>query len=292
MYSSGSFPSDQIRRPVVAGQFYPQSPQDLSREVDGFLQAASVETVPGEILGLIAPHAGYLYSGHVAGYAYRLVQGAPFENVVVVAPSHRTAFAGASIYHRGGYQTPLGIVPVNAALAADIMARSDRLNYYPQAHAQEHALEVQLPFLQRALGSFQLVPIVMGDQDMDTCRMLADALAPALQGKNALLVASSDLSHYHSSDQARSLDGIILKAIGAFDADELYRSLRTGQGEACGGGPMVAVMMAAGRMGATGARVLKYADSGDISGDHDQVVGYVAAAIFQLAGRDDNGQHR
>jgi AmmeMemoRadiSam system protein B len=285
MCSSSSIPQDQIRRPVVAGQFYPQRAEALSQEVDGFLQAASVEAIAGDIRGLIAPHAGYLYSGHVAGCAYRLIQGTPFENVVVVAPSHRTAFAGASIYHRGGYQTPLGIVPVNSSLATDIMTRSDRLNYYPQAHTQEHSLEVQLPFLQRSLGPFQLVPIVMGDQDLDTCRMLADALASALQGKNALLVASSDLSHYHSSDRARSLDGVILKAIGAFDPEELHRSLRAGQGEACGGGPMVAVMMAARRMGATGAQVLKYADSGDVSGDHDQVVGYVAAAIFQAAGR-------
>jgi len=275
---------DEIRPPVVAGQFYSDDSDALSSEIDGYLGRVSPETLPGEVRALIAPHAGYFFSGQVAAYAYRQIQDRPFGDVVVVAPSHRAAFSGASIYHQGGYRTPLGVVPVNVSLARDIMERSDRLNFYPQAHALEHSLEVQLPFLQRALKTFQLVPVIMGDQDLTTCRMLADALAAAARESGVLLVASTDLSHYRSEDQARALDGTILEAVDAFDPEGLQEILRTGRGEACGGGPMVAVMMAARKMGATGGRVLRYATSGEVSGDRRNVVGYMAAAIYRSQG--------
>ncbi len=275
---------DEIRPPVVAGQFYSDDGDALSGEIDGYLERVSPEALPGEVLALIAPHAGYFFSGQVAAYAYRQIQDRPFPDVVVVAPSHRAAFSGASVYHRGGYRTPLGIVPVNASLARDIMERSDRLNFYPQAHALEHSLEVQLPFLQRALKTFQLVPVIMGDQDLTTCRMLADALAAAAGRSGVLLVASTDLSHYHSEDQARALDGAILEAVNGFDPEGLHQTLQAGRGEACGGGPMVAVMMAARKMGATGGRVLRYATSGEVSGDRRNVVGYMAAAIYRSRG--------
>jgi AmmeMemoRadiSam system protein B len=229
-----------------------------------------------------------MYSGQVAGYAYRQVMGKAYPTVVVVAPSHRAAFAGASVYHRGGYETPLGVVTVNAAMAGAIMARSDRLNYYQQAHANEHSLEVQVPFLQRALGRFQLVPIVMGDQDLSTCRLLASALAGALKGEQVLLVASSDLSHYHTYDEAVELDKALLEAVGRFDAQGLYQNLRAGKGEACGGGPMTTVMMAAGLLGADGARVLHYANSGDVTGDRGHVVGYMAAAVYRTAPAEES----
>jgi AmmeMemoRadiSam system protein B len=281
MCPTSSIPPDQIRRPVVAGQFYTEDPECLAAEIDGFLERATQEPLPGEVLALIAPHAGYMFSGQVAGYAYRQVRQKSFSSAVVVAPSHRTAFAGASVYHQGGYQTPLGLVPVNAPLASTIMSRWDRLNYYPQAHALEHSLEVQLPFLQRALGQFQLVPVIMGDQDLSTCQMLAGALASALKGENVLLVASSDLSHYHSYDQAVELDKVILEAVKAFDAEKLHRALWDGKGEACGGGPMVTVMLAARMLGADRADVLRYANSGDVTGDRGHVVGYMAAAIYR-----------
>jgi AmmeMemoRadiSam system protein B len=266
---------------VVAGQFYPADRESLAAEIDGFLARAAAEPQGGEVLALIAPHAGYIFSGQVAAYAYRQIQDRPIRNVIVVAPSHRAAFAGASVYHRGGYRTPLGVVPVNAALAGDLMARSDRLNFYPQAHAEEHSLEVQLPFLQRTLKDFQLVPIIMGDQDLTTCRMLADALSGAAADRGVLLVASTDLSHYHPQDEAEALDRAILQKVDDLDPEGLYEALRSGRGEACGGGPMVAVMMAARRMGATGGRVLHYATSGDISGDRRNVVGYLAAAVYR-----------
>ena len=279
MCPSGFTPPEQIRPPVVAGQFYTDDSKALGTEIDAYLEKVPLEPLPGEALALIAPHAGYIFSGQVAAYAYRQVQDGPYENVVVVAPSHHAAFAGASVYHQGAYRTPLGQVTVNAALARDLMVGSNWLNFYPQAHTREHSLEVQLPFLQRALKNFQLVPIIMGDQDLPTCRMLAEALAATLQGQSALLVASTDLSHYHSQDEARVLDETIIEKIDAFDPEGLHDTLRSGRGEACGGGPMVAVMMAARTMGATVGRVLRYATSGDVSGDRRNVVGYMAAAL-------------
>jgi hypothetical protein len=280
MCPSDFIPPEEIRPPAVAGQFYTADGRALGAEIDAYLGKVTPEKLPGPLAGLIAPHAGYVFSGQVAAHAYRLVQGQPYQDVVVVAPSHRAAFAGASVYHRGGYRTPLGVVPVNAALAGEIMTRSDRLNFYPQAHAQEHSLEVQLPFLQRTLKDFQLVPIIMGDQDLATCRMLADALASVAAGKNLLLVASTDLSHFHSQDEAESLDETILRKVNDLDPEGLHQIMRAGRGEACGGGPMVAVMMAAREMGAASGRVLRYATSGDVSGDRQNVVGYMAAVLY------------
>jgi hypothetical protein len=169
---------------------------------------------------------------------------------------------------------------VNAEWAAAILGRDANLNFYPQAHSMEHSLEVQLPFLQRALGDFELIPIVMGERDMSTCEILAQAIASSVEKEKALIVASSDLSHYHPYDQAVALDKVILQAVDAFDPQGLYQALRSGSSEACGGGPMVAAMLAAQRLGADGAKVLHYANSGDVTGDKSRVVGYMAAAIF------------
>jgi len=272
--------SDEIRKPVVAGQFYSDDGEILASQIDDFLAKAHREELPGEILALIAPHAGYMYSGQVAASAYRQIKGQPFRSVIVIAPSHRVPFTGASIFHRGGYQTPLGVVTVDSKLAQAILEGGAQLNFYPQAHSMEHSLEVQLPFLQRVLGDFQLVPIVMGDQDLSTCQTLAEAIASSLGKERVLIVASSDLSHYHSYDQAVELDKVILEAVNAFDPLRLHQTLRQGRSEACGGGPMVAAMLTAKKLAASGAKVLTYANSGDVTGDRGQVVGYMAAAVF------------
>jgi AmmeMemoRadiSam system protein B/AmmeMemoRadiSam system protein A len=275
---------EEIRRPAVAGSFYPADPPTLLRQVREFLNRASQEEIPGEIVALISPHAGYLYSGQVAAQAYKLIQGRTFEAVVVVAPSHRVYFQGASVYDRGGFETPLGTVPVNKELCRKIMAESEILRFLPQGHSQEHSLEVQLPLLQEALGDFSLVPIVIGDQSFATCQKVGQAIGRGVKGKDVLLVASTDLSHFHPYERAVKIDQIFLEDIRAFDPRKLSQDLEAGKGEACGGGPVVAVMIASQELGANESRVLDYRNSGDVTGDRSGVVGYAAAVLYRNSG--------
>ncbi len=272
----------EVRRPVVAGAFYPGDSQLLADDVDGFLDAAGTPELDAEIVGLISPHAGYMYSGAVAGRAYACVRGMPFDTVVVIAPSHRFPFRSASIFGGGGYETPLGVVPVDRELADAITDPSRGFGFEPRAHTSEHSLEVQVPFLQRALGEFHIVPIVMGEQTETAVRLLASRIAGAVRasaGKRVLLVASTDLSHYHSHDEAVELDSHVIRAVEDFDPEALLASLARGECEACGGGPTAVVMMAARELGARRSTVVGYATSGDVTGDKSQVVGYMAAVL-------------
>ena len=272
---------EEVRRPAVAGTFYPADAKILSQQVREFLSRAPKEAVPGEIIALVAPHAGYMYSGQVAAYAFKLVAGMKFEAVVVVAPSHRAHFQGASVYDRGGFATPLGLLPVEKGLCQKLKEESELIRFEAQAHSQEHSLEVQLPFLQETLGKISLVPIVLGDQSYRTCESVARAIVRTIRGKKVLLVASTDLSHFHSYDKAVTLDHFILEDLRALDAKKLAQDLDSGKGEACGGGAVITVMLAAQEMGANRAQVLKYLNSGDVTGDRSGVVGYAAAVFYR-----------
>jgi len=275
---------EEVRKPAVAGSFYPGDGKTLSRQVRELLSRAAKEEVAGEIVGLVSPHAGYMYSGLVAAHAFKTVEGMKFDAVVVVAPSHRVRFQGASVYDRGGYETPLGVLPIEKDLCQKLKSESNLIQFLPQAHSQEHSLEVQLPFLQEVLGKFNLVPMVLGSQDYRSSETVGKAIARTVKGKKVLLVASTDLSHYHPYDRAVQLDRIILDDIQAFDAQKLGRDLDAGKGEACGGGPVMAVMVAAKELGANRARILKYMNSGDVTGDRSGVVGYAAAVFSRNSG--------
>ncbi|MGB7572615.1 MAG: AmmeMemoRadiSam system protein B [Thermodesulfobacteriota bacterium] len=275
----------EIREPAVAGAFYPDNPEVLSRDVRRYLENAKKEQLEGEIVALISPHAGYMYSGQVAAYAYKLIEGKAFDSVVVVAPSHRALFKGASLYDRGGYRTPLGTVPVDVQLSKKMMGQWKEIQFLPEAHSQEHSLEVQIPFLQVALKSFKLVPIVMEPYwSWETCQHLASAIAEAVKGRKVLLIASSDLSHFHSYEEAVRLDKIILNHIDRFDPEGLSRDLKNGSCEACGGGPIISIMLAAKALGANRGKVVKYLNSGDVTGDRSRVVGYGAGVLYKAAG--------
>jgi len=278
----------KVRPPAVAGSFYPSDPTELTRVIDGFLAKASPPPVDN-LVALVAPHAGYPYSGPVAAYSYALLKGRKYDRVVIIAPSHYEAFDYSSVYDGAAYSTPFGQVPVDQAFAARLakMSPSIRLSgagHTPTPERPEHALEVQLPFLQRVLGQFQLVPIIMGDQSYDACRALGVALAKLVQGTNTLIIASSDLSHYHTYDEAEKIDHKTLKAIQEYDYFDLARNLELRVWEACGGGPIVATMIAAERLGANQAKLLRYANTGDVTGDHSRVVGYSAFALVKAAG--------
>jgi MEMO1 family protein len=265
---------------AVAGSWYPADPVALAREVDRYLAAAG--PVPaGQALAVIAPHAGLMYSGPVAAYSYKVLSGCDAEIAVLVGPSHFVGFEGVAIYERGAFDTPFGEVPIAERCADAIALASTRVREHPTAHLREHSLEMQLPFLRRVLPGASIVPLVMGAQRRETVYALAAALTSALSGRKAVLVASTDLSHYHDATTAAKLDGKVIADVERFDPDGLMSTLEAFPEHACGGGPTVSVMLAAKALGAREARVLKYADSGDVSGDKDAVVGYLAAAFMR-----------
>jgi len=282
-------PDEHVRQSAVAGSFYPQDPKELAALVDSLISAAAPVTVKGQILAVVAPHAGYPYSGPVAGYTYAALKGAKFHRVVVIAPSHFEAFDFSSVYDGDAYQTPLGTVKVDKAFARKLAGSDPSIKlsgrgHVPSQEQGEHALEVELPFLQRTLGDFELVPVIMGDQSYEASRDLGIALAHLVQGTDTLIVASSDLSHYHPYDEAVSIDSKTLNAIREWDYLTLSDNFQRRIWEACGGAPVVAAMIAAERLGANQADILRYANSGDITGDRKRVVGYSAVAFTRSPG--------
>lgn len=240
----------------------------------------------GRLDAIIAPHAGLMFSGPVGAYAYKAAAAAgPFETAVLVGPSHFVAFEGLAVYPSGAFDSPLGPARIDESMAAALMEASPIVRAMPSAHAREHSLEMQLPFLRRLLPDVAIVPLLMGDQTRETILRCADALARIDAPGRVLLVASTDLSHYFPAAQAIDLDRRVLGCVGRFDPDGLlelfeeYPEGERGRFVACGGGPAIAVMLAARARGARHGRVLKYMHSGEISGDHGGVVGYLAAAL-------------
>ncbi|MGD0200556.1 MAG: AmmeMemoRadiSam system protein B [Bryobacteraceae bacterium] len=281
--SSAAPPS--IRHAAVAGSFYPADPKELARMVDDLLSRAPAQAVNEPVVALVSPHAGYVYSGAVAAHGYALLKGKKIQRVVVIAPSHVDAFPFAAVYDGDAYETPLGAIPVDRAFAAKLaggsLVRLSSRGHVVSGERGEHSIEVQLPFLQRTLGQFQLVPIIMGDQSYEISRALGVALASRLQGTDTLIVASSDLSHFHPYDDAVTLDRKTLRAIQEWDYLSMSQNFESRVWEACGGGPIVAAMIASERLGANQARLLKYANSGDVTGDRSSVVGYGSLAFVK-----------
>jgi AmmeMemoRadiSam system protein B/AmmeMemoRadiSam system protein A len=284
---------EKVRRPVVAGMFYPSDPHELRRVVQGYIGNVGKAQVDGRIVALISPHAGYVYSGQVAAYAYKLVEGMDFDDVIVIAPSHRVDFVGASIYAGGGYETPLGIVPIDSELSLRIGQQSKIIDYLPQAHLHEHSLEVQIPFLQNVLKGFRLVPVVMGPTwNLEVCQQLSRAIIRSIKGKRALIIASSDLTHSRNYEQVVAQDKLLARHIDQFDIEGLSEDFRKGRCQACGGGPMLVAMMAARGLGANKAKVLMLTNSGDVTGKKSHgnyVVGYMAAVLYQASEKSSKG---
>jgi MEMO1 family protein len=278
-YDGPIMPQQHVRRAAVAGSWYPGRPAVLTAEVDRYLSAVSDDPRLGSVIGLVAPHAGLVYSGPVAAWAYRAVAGCAYDVAVIVGPSHRAGFDGVAVYPSGAFDTPLGEIPIADDVAAAILAATPVAREDMAVHGAEHSLEMQLPFLRRVLPATPVVPLMMGYQSAETILALGDALAAVLAGRRALLIASSDLSHYLEARAAAAMDGQVLECVRRFDPEGLMRTLRDQPDHACGGGPIVSVMRAARALGARDGRVLRYADSGDVSGDKSAVVGYMAAAF-------------
>lgn len=269
--------SSTVRKAAVAGSWYPGSAPALSSALDRHL--SETRDVEGDLVALIAPHAGLMYSGPVAAHAYRLLRSRTFDVAVLVGPSHFVAFEGVAIHTGDGFETPLGVAAIDSSCAEALLKFGPVVHEDPAAHAREHSLEMQLPFVQHLAPGLPIVPLLMGHQTDATARTLADALAAALHRRHALIVASTDLSHYYDAGTAATLDRVVIECVERFDADALQSALDRRPDHACGGGPTVAVMRAARALGASDAIVLRYADSGDVSGDKSAVVGYLSAAF-------------
>jgi AmmeMemoRadiSam system protein B/AmmeMemoRadiSam system protein A len=276
--------TEQVRQAAVAGAFYPADPGELASMMDAMLAKASPK-VDGEIVAAVAPHAGYPYSGPVAASTYASLKGHKYARVVVIAPSHYVAFNYTSAYDGDAYATPLGTIRVDKDFARKLAKMSSTIRISDVGHVVtsqggEHAIEVQLPWLQHVIGSFKLVPIVMGNQSYESSRALGVALAKLIAVEKSegetLVLASSDLSHYHTYNQAEALDHKTLNALSKWDYYSMSRNFEARVWEACGGAPIVAAMIYAERMGANRAEVVQYANSGDTSGDRSRVVGYSA----------------
>ena len=286
-----------IRPTAVAGSWYPGNPRALTHDLDEYLAAAAAPTA-GRVQALIAPHAGLMFSGPVGAYSYQAAAGGEYDVAVLVGPSHFVAFDGVALWPDGAFDTPLGQARIDEA-GARAIAAAPVVHSMPSAHRREHSLEMQLPFLRRVLPDVTIVPLLMGYQHHDTIIALGSALATAFRGRRALFIASSDLSHYFDAETAARLDGEVQACVAAFDPDRLldrfegYPEHERGRCVACGGGPILSVMLAARELGATGAQVLKYAHSGEISGDYSGVVGYLAAAIgiFDAPDRSRSSAH-
>lgn len=279
----------EVRPSPIAGQWYPADPRRLAAQVDHYMDAAQLPELGGEIVAIMAPHAGHLYSGPVAGYAFAALRGLSPQVVIVVSPMHYPYDEPLLTTAHAAYATPLGTIPVVSQALQSLdgyLRQALGVGLAAITHDPEHSLEIELPFLQRALaGPFSLVPIMVREQGERTARALGQALArligesPELAGKTVLLVASTDLSHFYPQAVANQLDGELLRQVEAFDPAGVIRVEEEGKGFACGRGALAAVLWAAKELGADHAQVLRHATSGDVTGDYDRVVGY-GAAVF------------
>jgi len=272
-----------VREPAVSGMFYPDDPGALKKDIERYFRNADAPPVPGEVTGIIAPHAGYMYSGQVAAYGFKAIVSKPFDTVIVLAPSHRIHFEGVAVMEKGSYKTPLGLVGVDEETVADLVRSSAAIRPFVEAHKGEHSLEVQIPFLQSALKDFTIVPLIMGTQTVDLCVALSDCIEGVIRRgrRQCLVVGSTDLSHYHPYSTAVKLDSVIVSHLEDFDVPGMVKDLNEDKGEACGAGPMLTTMMVSDKLGAQHSRVMKYANSGDASGDRSAVVGYVSAVFYK-----------
>ncbi len=279
----------RVRPSAIAGSWYPADPQELARMIDGMLEAEPA--VDGAPIALIVPHAGYVYSGPVAAAGFRQLTRGDYDVAVIIASDHQAPLsAPISVWAEGGFETPLGVVPVDAELAQALIQADPRITFDPAAHEGEHPIEIQLPFLQRVCPQCRIVPILMGADDEATVQALADALLRVLPGRRAVVIASSDLSHYPRREDAVSVDGAVLAAIETGDPARVRRTIATAMAQgvpglvtcACGEGPILVAMRVAAGLGADTISVLRYANSADSPyGDPGRVVGYGAVMFWR-----------
>ena len=269
------------RQAQMAGSWYPGDPVTLREMITGMLTASEIEYSGKPPVALAVPHAGYIYSGEVAACSYSTISDHKYDTIVVIAPSHREAFTGVALFDGEAYHTPLGRVQVDVDLMRSLAAveQGGKLRLSEQGHRDEHSLELQLPFMQVVQEDFKLLPLVMGEQDFDTATVLAAALYEVCVERNCLIVASTDLSHFHSQQQAEKLDGKFIELFSVNEPEELDRQLLRGGAEACGGGAVITAMLYNQLAGGAGCQALRYDTSAPVTGDYENVVGYFAGVM-------------
>jgi hypothetical protein len=275
--------AQDTKQPNVAGAFYPDNPARLSQMIDDFLKSAQPEPVQGDIFALISPHAGYPYSGKTAALGYKLIQNKPYRTVVVLGPSHYYGFVGVSVYPEGMFNTPLGDLEIDREFSQRLLNKDKEIFFAPQAFSKEHSLEVQLPFLQKTLSNFKIVPIVMGDCSFSTCQRLADLLKEIIAGRrDVLVVASSDMCHSYDYQEVERMDQLTIFYLKEMDSQGLYNGFRENKLQMCGMFPVVTSLILARELGHNKLQVLGYSNSSQVTGKKIKgtwTVGYVSCAI-------------
>jgi AmmeMemoRadiSam system protein B len=278
---------EKLRFPAVAGQFYPGEREELSQMIDEFLENAKIPKIEGEIFGILVPHAGYVFSGPVAAYSYKAIERKNFETVVLIGDSHYEYFDGVSVWDRGEWETPLGRVKVDEELAKEILNFSKRFFVKDSAHLFEHSLEVQIPFLQKVLKNFKILPLIFGSEDKDW-EELAKSILKLMKKKKILVVASSDLSHYPPYEVAQEADKRTIEGILSSDPEKFKEKIETLKKFfpdvdtfACAQDTIKTILEISKNLKGK-AKLLKYQNSGDtIYGEKSQVVGYSAIAFIK-----------
>jgi len=291
--STFAIAAERIRRPAVEGYFYPRDQEGLKKTVDDFLSNVKQEQIDGKILGLMSPHAGYVFSGQVAAYDYTQIKDRHYNTVIIIGPSHHVYLKGASVGNWDAYATPLGKVTINKEIVNSLLGIGEPFQFVKEAHIREHSVETQIPFLQRVLRNFDIVPVVMGIPSLKDCEKISKALARAVGKRDVLFVASSDMSHYPDYSNASKVDQRTLSLIEKFDPRPVFdsetKSLKEGIPNLfttlCGLSSVVTVMMTVRQLGGNAVRILHYANSGDVSirgsRERRRVVGYGAVAFYK-----------
>jgi len=288
---SESHSDQKIKSPNVSGQFYDSNPNRLSSDIDAYFSQAEIVPFDKHVEVVIVPHAGYVYSGGVAAYGFKAASAGNYKTVVIVAPSHQFGFRGISVWDEGGFETPLGVVDVDEGFAKKLIASSEAIYSEPRAFAQEHSLEVEIPFLQKTFEDFKIVPIIMGYPSYQEIEKFSISLNEIVGHRDdVLVVISTDLSHYHDDKTARNMDRKAIEAIKEFKVENIFKECATKTMEMCGCYPVISALLYAKHRGLNDLEVLKYANSGDVSRDKNRVVGYTSIVISQGQKEDDSGK--
>lgn len=266
-----------IREPAYAGTFYPKDTKELKNQIEEFFKKTKYYNYK-KIKAIISPHAGYIYSGQTAAFSYRQLIDQKYDTVIILAPSHRVPLKSASVIPKGLYQTPLGDVTIDERISEKLIQSG--FNFVEEAHKYEHSLEVQIPFLQLSLKSFKIVPIIIGQNNLNDMENIAKEIFNVMNGTNSLLVISTDLSHYHSYEEAYEIDSKFIELLSNLEEEDIYESILQRKTEACGVFPLITAIKILKKSGSIKFEKLKYMTSGDTYGDKNKVVGYLSGVII------------